>query len=131
MQTLKDLVILIIDDILDNITIAQTALGFYGATVYTTTDAEEGLRLIEEIKPNVILLDIRMPKMDGFAVIEALRQKPLVTQPFVIAVTAYAMESDRLEILSKGFDGYISKPFDVFKLVQEIEEIVNYRAARY
>lgn len=73
MQTLKDLVILIIDDILDNITIAQTALGFYGATVYTTTDAEEGLRLIEEIKPNVILLDIRMPKMDGFAVIEALR----------------------------------------------------------
>jgi len=118
-------IILIVDDTLDNLIVAKTVLKFHGATVYTAMNGEEGLSLLQEITPNVILLDIRMPTMDGWTMYRRLRENPATRHIPIIAVTAYAMLSDREEILAAGFDGYISKPFDITQFVTDIEEVIN------
>lgn len=120
---IKGWVILIIDDMPDNLKVAKTALKFHGAEVFTAIDGESGLELLKTIQPNVILLDIRMPKMDGWAVFRSIRENPVTAPVPVIAITAYAMDSDKDEVLQAGFNGYISKPFDIFTFVQEVERL--------
>lgn len=116
--------ILVVDDAPDNIVIARTALNFYGAHVYTATNGEEGIRLLQEILPTLILLDIRMPTMDGWTMFRKIRENPSLTAIPVIAVTAFAMDGDRDRILETGFNGYISKPFNLKTFVLEIETIL-------
>ncbi|TVR22615.1 MAG: response regulator [Anaerolineaceae bacterium] len=116
-------VILIVDDTPDNLIVAKTTLQFHGATVHTAGNGEEGLRALTEIHPTVILLDIRMPKMNGWAMFKSVRENPQMSATPIIAITAYSMEEDRKQILDAGFDGYISKPFDVFNFAQNIQKI--------
>lgn len=122
---IKNWIILLVDDTPDNITVVQTALKFHGAEVYTATNGEEGLAMLETIQPTVILLDIRMPKMDGWSMFKSIRENPVMAHIPIIAVTAYAMDSDKDDILDGGFDGYISKPFDILNLVQEVQAVVH------
>lgn len=121
-------VVLIVDDTPDNLEVARTALQFHGAQVHTATNGIEGLRKLEEIEPTVILLDIRMPKMDGWTVFRTARGNPATAHIPIIAVTAYAMDNNRDDLLRAGFDGYIAKPFDVSDFVEEIARAVNRRA---
>jgi CheY-like chemotaxis protein len=122
--------IVIVDDTPDNLSVAEMALRFNGAEVMTAGDGEAGMVLLKSVVPTVILLDIRMPKMDGWTMFRALKANPETAQVPVIAVTAYAMDSDREEILAAGFDGYISKPFDIFTLVGTIRDFVAAAQAR-
>lgn len=114
----------IIDDTPDNLALAKMALRFHGAEVYTAQDGMAGLELLRNILPTAILLDIRMPRMDGWTVFKSLRENPATQHIPIIAITAYAMEGDREQILSAGFDGYISKPFDMFNFAGQIEDLV-------
>lgn len=123
--------IVIVDDTPDNLTVAETLLQFKGAEVLTASDGEEGMALLETIVPTVILLDIRMPKMDGWAMLRAVKKNPARARVPIIAVTAYAMDNDRAEILAAGFDGYISKPFDIFTLADTIKDFVTIYQARH
>jgi len=113
--------VLIVDDKQDNLIVAKTALKFHGAQVHTATNGEEGLELLKTIKPTVILLDIRMPQMDGWAMFKSIRETPELAHIPVVAITAFAMDGDQEEIMKAGFDGYISKPFDMFTFVSQIE----------
>jgi len=116
-----DWVVLIVDDTPDNVEIVRLALSVRGATVHTCTSSKEVMGMLKTLTPSVILLDIRMPDMDGWMVLEKIRlEKKYDTVP-VIAITAYAMETDRAQILTGGFDGYISKPFSVFTIATEIK----------
>ena len=123
-QQLKDWVILLVDDTPDNLAVAKTVLRFHGADVHTATDGEQGLEMLKRMRPTVILLDIRMPKMDGWQMFKWVRENPETRHAPIIAVTALAMESDREEMLNAGFDGYISKPFDLFNFVSNIQRVV-------
>lgn len=123
----RDWVVLLIDDMPDNLVVAQLALKYHGAQVYTAANGQDGLDLLEQIRPTVILLDIRMPTMDGWTMFEILRSNPATSDIPVIAVTAYAMDSDRERILNTGFDGYLSKPFDVVTFVADIAGVLNGR----
>lgn len=125
-----DWVVLIIDDTPDNLALAKAALEFHGAQVYTATNGEEGLAQLKTLRPSVILLDIRMPKMDGWAMFKSLRENREIAHIPVIAITAYAMDSDREDILRGGFDGYISKPFNIFSFVDEINQVVSQHATQ-
>ncbi len=118
-------VVLVVDDMPDNLAVAKTALQFHGAQVYTATDGEEGLKLLQSVQPTVILLDIRMPKMDGWAMFKSVREDPKLAHIPIIAITAYAMDSDKDEILKAGFNGYIAKPFDVFSFIEEIGSVIS------
>lgn len=124
MNRLEHFVILIVDDIADNLTIAKKVLQFNGAQVYTTSSGEECLELLKLIRPTVILLDIRMPKMDGWELFNLIRNNQTTANIPIIALTAYAMKGDKDEILKGGWDGYIAKPIDISTFIGEIERVV-------
>ncbi len=116
--------VLIVDDKPDNLILATTALKYYGAQVYTATNGEEALQTLKTVHPTVILLDIRMPKMDGWATYKSVRENPEIAHTPIVAITAYAMDSDEEQIMKAGFDGYISKPFNMLTFVAQIERFV-------
>jgi CheY-like chemotaxis protein len=75
--------------------------------------------------PALILLDIQLPGMDGFAALRQLRADPITKSISVMAVTASAMEQDRQKILKAGFDGYMTKPINVKKFTGEIRAVLD------
>ena len=118
-------IILIIDDSPDNIGVAKTVFTYFGAKVYVATNGEEGLLMLQNIKPTVVLLDISMPVMNGWETLEKIRKDPVLGKIVVIALTAHAMKGDRDKAMVAGFDGYISKPFQILELVKQVKNIVN------
>ena len=89
--------------------------------VVEAVDGQEAVAKLQETHPDLVLLDINMPVLDGFAVLQRIRENPDFVQLPVIAVTAYAMKFDRERILSAGFDGYLSKPISAAALLGEVE----------
>ncbi|MBZ0284510.1 MAG: response regulator [Anaerolineae bacterium] len=124
-QMVANWTVLIVDDTPDNLIVAKTALKFHGAQVHTATNGEEGLEVLKTLRPTVILLDIRMPQMNGWAMFKSIREMPEIAHIPVIAITAFAMDSDEDKLLKAGFDGYISKPFDMFTFVNEVVRFVT------
>ncbi len=88
-------------------------------------DGEEGLRMASEIVPDMILLDMALPKMDGFTVVQHLKDNKDLSQIPVIAMTARVMKGDREKILAAGCDDYISKPIDPVDCLKKIEEYLK------
>lgn len=80
--------------------------------------------MIEETKPELLLLDIGMPVLDGFGVIRKIRENLRLAPLPVVAVTAYAMRGDREKILASGFDGYLSKPLNPSSLTAELDRLL-------
>jgi len=96
-----------------------------GYEVVEACDGEEALEKIEQDRPGLVLLDIQMPRLDGFAVLRRLREDPRFAGLRVIALTAYAMEGDREKMLRAGFDGYITKPIDIPTLRAQLQKFEN------
>lgn len=116
--------ILVIEDNEDNITLIAYLLEAHGYTPLLARGGTEGVRLAIENRPAVVLLDIRMPDMDGYEVIETLKADPGLNDMKIIAVTASAMVGDRELIVAAGFDGYIDKPIDPETFVATVERWV-------
>ena len=119
--------ILIIEDNDKNLKLVRDVLQFNGYETAEATTAEDGLALARSQRPVLILMDIQLPGMDGFAALRQLRADPIMKATLVIAVTASAMERDRQKILEAGFDGYISKPIQVTTFVEEIRTVLAKR----
>jgi CheY-like chemotaxis protein len=117
--------ILIAEDNPVNRELLRELLEMRGHTVVEACDGEEALRSIEQAQPDLVLLDIGMPLLDGFGVIRKIRENPRFASMPVVAVTAYAMQGDRERILSSKFDGYLSKPVDARSLVQELDRVLS------
>jgi CheY-like chemotaxis protein len=117
--------ILIAEDNPVNRELLRELLEVRGHTVAEACDGEEALRMIEQSQPDLVLLDIGMPLLDGFGVIRKIRENPRFASMPVVAVTAYAMQGDRERILSSKFDGYLSKPVDARSLVQELDRVLS------
>ncbi|NWF36487.1 response regulator [Mariprofundus sp. KV] len=104
--------IAVVDDT-DSILMLFTALlEVHQAQTSTFNSGREFLKQVEEISPDLILLDIQMPDMDGYRVLEGLKQLPTTAGIPIVALTAHAMSGDKERILEKGFSGYIAKPVD-------------------
>ena len=104
--------ILIIEDNEQNLYLATFILEKHGHTVSAARDGEHGIQLAERIRPALILLDIQLPVMDGYAVAAELRRNPALAQTPIVAVTSYAMAGDRERVLAAGCNGYIEKPIN-------------------
>jgi len=104
--------IAVIDDTAGNLMLFTALLEAHGAEVMTTASGREFLAQLPTITPDLILLDIQMPDMDGYAVFEQLRKNSATLHTPVVALTAHAMSGDREKILELGFTGYIAKPLN-------------------
>jgi two-component system cell cycle response regulator DivK len=120
--------ILIAEDNAVNRELLRELLEVRGYTVVEACDGDEALRMIEQTQPDLLLLDIGMPVLDGFAVVRKIRQNPRFASLPVVAVTAYAMQGDREKILNSQFDGYLSKPVNSRSLAEELDRLLSKRA---
>lgn len=115
--------VLIVDDEPDNVGVPEGILTFYGADVHSAENGVKGLELLQTVTPTLILLDLSMPEMDGWEMLQALRKHHDWKDLCVIALTAHAMTGDREKVMEAGFDGYISKPIDLMTFIDEIKKI--------
>ena len=117
--------ILVIDDEVDILDLLEMILELEGYCVITAGDGNQGLQLAKTHRPDLILLDLMMPGMDGYAVVEMLKAKPdLATIP-VIMLTALAQVNERIQGLTAGAEDYITKPFESQELVLRIESVLS------
>ena len=105
--------ILIVEDNDKNLKLVRDLLQFRGFRTIEATTAEDGIALAHERLPDLVLMDMRLPGMDGMAALEALRADPATAHIPVVAVTASVMPQERDRFTSAGFDGFIEKPIDV------------------
>ena len=109
--------VLIVEDNPANMTLASFLLQSAGYTVLTAADAEAGLTVAREAQPNLILMDIQLPGMDGLAATALLKRDTTTRAIPVIALTALAMKGDEERIRAAGCDGYIAKPLSYRNLL--------------
>ncbi len=112
--------ILIIEDNERNLKLVSDLLGYHGYRRISAADAETGLELARRHHPDLILMDIQLPGMDGVQALGALRADPATAGLRVVAVTSFAMKDDRHRLLAEGFDGYLEKPINVRALPEQI-----------
>lgn len=117
--------ILIIEDNDQNRYMATFLLEKHGYEVVCAVDGPAGIELAAKVQPCLILLDIQLPKMDGYAVARELRRNPTMNGIPIVAVTSYAMMGDREKSLAAGCDGYIEKPIDPETFVADVERHLN------
>jgi two-component system cell cycle response regulator DivK len=112
--------ILVVDDDEDNLLLLSYALESLNCAIITAVDGVSALSLSQTYQPDLILLDVLMPHMDGTEVVSRLRKDPKIKKTPVIAVTALAVAQDRERLLLAGFNDYISKPY----MLEDIEATV-------
>lgn len=112
--------ILIIEDNEQNLYLETFILEKDGHVVTAALDGAQGIRLAEDLRPALILLDIQLPVMDGYAVADELRRNPALADTPIVAVTSYAMAGDRERILAAGCNGYMEKPINPETFLAEV-----------
>jgi two-component system cell cycle response regulator DivK len=114
--------ILVIEDNLQNLYLMRFLLESHGYTVLSATDGLDGIEMAGRLHPDCILLDIQLPKLDGYGVAVALRADRSLAAIPIIAVTSYAMIGDREKALESGANDYVEKPIDPATFVDRIRK---------
>jgi len=113
--------ILVVEDNEKNLTLIRDILEYYGYDVLVAKEGAEALALAREYLPDLMLIDIQMPVMDGLTAAKHLKSDPLTRPIRLIALTSFAMKGDRERMLEAGFDDYIAKPIDTRKLPEIVK----------
>ncbi len=121
--------ILLVEDDFMNMRLAQHILEVEGYTVVKAATAQEALVQMESTLPDLILMDVQLPDMDGMTVVRILRENSRTKDTTILALTACAMKGDRERILQMGCNGYISKPIDVGDFVNTVRRFLNARSS--
>ena len=114
--------ILVIEDNEQNLYLVRYILEQKNYEVFAAQDGKSGIEMAASLKPAIILLDIQLPGMDGYAVARNLRKNPDLAETPIVAVTSYAMQGDREKVMEAGCNGYIEKPIDPDTFVAKIEQ---------
>lgn len=112
--------IVIIDDEPDSLEVARYILDFYGATVHTAVDGEQGIELVKKIQPRFVISDLSMPTMDGWGFLKKLREESIHNDIPVIALTAHAMKGDHERAIEAGFQSYLTKPLTAGTFIDQL-----------
>jgi len=121
--------ILIIEDNEQALYLLTFILKKHGYDVIQAHDGHEGIELASHVVPALILLDIQLPLLDGYAVARRLRGNPALADVPIIAVTSYAMAGDRERVLLAGCTDYLEKPIDPDTFMFQIEQYLGIRAS--
>ncbi|MHB8137384.1 MAG: response regulator [Smithellaceae bacterium] len=113
--------ILVIEDNEQNLYLVRFILEKNGYQVHAAMDGRTGIDMADQLKPDLILLDIQLPVMDGYAVAQNLRANPQLSSIPIVAVTSHAMVGDRDKAIAAGCNGYIEKPINPDTFISEVE----------
>ncbi len=122
--------ILIIEDNLLNLELATDLLEVNGFVVHSARTAEEGLRMVQEILPDLVLMDFGLPGMDGLSATKKIKANPATRHLTVLGLTAHAMKGDAEIALQSGCDGYLTKPIDTRTFIATIRRFIASAALR-
>jgi len=117
---LQDKRILVIEDIEENMRLCQAILKLDGAEVWPAFNAPDGIALAQSGQPDLILMDIQMPEMDGLTATRLLRADPQTSAIPIVAVTASVMPEDLRETIAAGCNGYITKPLEPSQFARQL-----------
>jgi len=118
--------VLLVDDEPDTLFTVREILAASGvADVQEATDGEECVAMLDTALPNLILLDLRMPRMDGWQTLQAIRQHPALASVPVAAITAYHSVAVEREAYAAGFDAYFPKPFTAAEFIGGLDALMN------
>ncbi len=117
--------ILVVEDNPLNLKLVRDVLEAAGYDVVSASSGEEGLREAMQQPPDLVLMDLQLPGIDGFETMRRLREGPLAAHVPVVAVTASAMAEDQANATRAGFDGYIEKPISVRALVRDVARFLR------
>jgi two-component system cell cycle response regulator DivK len=113
-----------VEDNPDNRLLVRRLLMAFGYQVAEAENATEALEALKTLRPDLILMDINMPDMDGYTLTIQIKSNPDLMNVPVIAITANAMKGDRERTLDAGCDGYIEKPIDVDRFIDQVERFL-------
>lgn len=117
----KDILVLVVDDIIDNVALLSLDLQQEGYRVVTASNGEEAVRVAFLMRPNIILMDISMPLLDGLGATTKIRENEGLRNVPIVAVTAFSTAGFRRAAYDVGFDGYLTKPIDF----DQLHELIN------
>ena len=124
-QILKGWVVVVVEDEPDSLDLAEILLMQCGATVHTARNGVQGMEIIRKVRPNMVISDLAMPQMDGWAMMKALKKDRATMDIPVIALTAHAMLGDREKAMAAGFHNYLTKPLTLSTFFSEMVRIVS------
>lgn len=122
--------VLVVDDNPLNLELVTDVLEAAGYVVTQAVTAEEAIAAVSASAPDVILMDIGLPGMDGYAAVRVLKANPATADIPVVALTAFAMAGDERRALESGFDSYITKPVNTRTLAQSVARLLDEHGAR-
>ena len=117
--------ILIVEDNEKNMKLARDVLQAKGYTTLEATTGEDGVRVAIEKKPDLVLMDIQLPGIDGIEALRQVRADPACAAIPIVAFTASVMQSDRSQIQAAGFDGFLSKPINLKEFLETIKRLLE------
>jgi CheY-like chemotaxis protein len=117
--------LLIVDDEQDNIDLLNRRLSWRGFEITGALNGADGIALAKEQKPDLILMDLKMPNMDGFETIRRLKADDATKGIPIIALTAHAMQEDMQRAMDNGANGYETKPVNINQLLEKIQSLVG------
>src|SRR5215207_1653714 len=120
--------ILYVEDNADNRTLVRRILLSQDYSLLEAVNASDALDILKSMRPDLILMDINMPDMDGYTLTAKIRSMPGFERVPILALTANVMRGDKEKTLEAGCDGYIQKPLDIDQLIREIEKFLARRA---
>jgi len=118
-------VILIVEDDPMNLKLIRDLLQIRGYTTLEATDGKQGVDMARAKMPDLILMDIQMPVMNGFEATSILKADPVTKSITIVALTAFAMQGDREKCMEAGFNDYITKPLDIRAFMTKIKEYLE------
>ena len=118
-------VILIVEDNEKNMKLVRDVLQVKGYTTLEATSAEDGIRIANEQRPDLVLMDIQLPGMNGIDALRVLRADPATAAIPIIAVTASVMQQDRKMITDAGFDAYVGKPINLKEFLDAVKRALE------
>jgi two-component system cell cycle response regulator DivK len=121
--------ILVVEDNPKNLKLMRDVLTYAGYEVIEATSGEDGVRMAGEASPDLVLMDLQLPGIDGAEALRRIRAGQVNPDVPVVAVTAFAMSEDRERAFRAGFTGYVEKPISVRGLPQQVRDFLSLRGA--
>jgi CheY-like chemotaxis protein len=125
MPELTDLRVLVIEDELDSVEVVQEMFSYYGIQSWAAVTAEDALAMIPDVQPNLFVVDLALPGIDGWGFLQRVRENPATADIPAVAVTAYHSTNVARQAITAGFTAYFPKPIDTTAFVRELSRLLG------